>query len=459
MAVISRLLGSFEVTFLFGRGTTLMVQKKSFKSVNMRLQHKPILDHGIPEIIVYDKNIKEKTMLLHAVPSDDKRPKRCPHCGHDKIYVQQQKTKQFRDLDIGFYHVGIVLHFNCYQCKNCKSVLTPEFHFADGNFTKRLKEKIQHDAFELEFADVAKAYGIPAMTVGRFFREKAEEYWATYEMEMPEVLGIDEVHLKKHYYGVLVNVNKAYGDVIDLSPERSKESIKATIASFAHPERLKMVTIDMWRPYRDAVRDLFPNVPVVIDRFHVIKELQKGLETIRRRISRKIKEERDNNKNKHERVRLQEEKKSLKNNRFLLLFSMENLSPKQVQNRDKILNDYPEFREPYIIKEAFRAIYELAKSKAEALAQYEDWKKDASKYPEYQPFIDTVENWKDEIFAYFDFEGDNRTNAQTESLNGIIKEKERNGRGLSYEVMRAKLIFRRQGQRTVKQFDFNAFKS
>ena len=450
---------SFEVTFLFGRGCITYMTQKKFKPVNLKVRYNPVLDIGIPEIIVFNKIIKGKTMLLQAMPSYDTRPERCEHCGHKNLHVQKQNTKQVRDLDIGIYNVGIVLHFNCYQCKNCKSVITPKFSFVDGNFTKRLKEKIQHDAFEMEFADVAKTYGVPAMTVGRFFKEKAEEYWATYEMEMPEVLGIDEVHLKKHYYGVLVNVNKSRGDVIDLSYDRSKESIKKTISSFAHPERLKMVTIDMWRPYRDAVHDLFPNVPVVIDRFHVIKELQKGLESVRRRISHKIKDEREKNRNLHERVRLQEEKKSLKNNRFLLLFSMENLSPKQVQNRDKLLDDYPEFREPYVIKEAFRSIYELAESKVEALAQYEDWKKDASKYPEYQPFIDTVENWKEEIFAYFDFEGDDRTNAQTESLNGVIKEKERNGRGLSYDVMRAKMIFRRQGQRTVKQFDFNAFKS
>ena len=90
---------------------------------------------------------------------------------------------------------------------------------------------------------------------------------------------------------------------------------------------------------------------------------------------------------------------------------------------------------------------------------YEEWKQEAKRFEEFLPFIKTVENWKKEIFAFFDFEGENRTNAQTESFNSLIKEKERNGRGLSYEVMRAKMIFRRKGKRTVSLFDFNAFKS
>ena len=220
-----------------------------------------------------------------------------------------------------------------------------------------------------------------------------------------------------------------------------------------------MVTMDMWRPYRHAVKDLFPGVPIVIDKFHVIKELQKGLEAIRCKISKRIKAEKDDCDNKHTRVNLQRTKVALKNNRFLLLFSEENLSPSQVQNRNKLLSEYPEFQEPYIIKEAFRSIYEIASSKAEALALYKEWKNEAQKYEDFQSFIKMVENWKAEIFAYFDFDGENHTNAQTESFNSLIKEKERNGRGISYEVMRAKMIFRRQGKRSLRLFDFNSFKS
>ena len=436
-----------------------MDKKKAFKTVNLHLTHQQVLDLGIPEITVIEKSCADRQMLLTAVPSNDMRPACCPQCGGTSIVIQKKSTKQFRDLDIGIYHVGVVLHFNCYRCKECMTVITPDFPFLEGNCTKRLKERIQRDAFEMEFADVAKTYGVTPMTVGRYFREKANEYWATYTLEMPEVLGLDEVHLKNHYYGVFVSINKDYGDVIDISENRSKEAIKEKLSEFAHPERLKMVAMDMWRPYRDAIKELFPSVPVVVDRFHVIKELQKALETIRCRISRSIKAEKDDCSNKHERVSLQRKKVALKNNRFLLLFSTENLSPAQVQNRNKLFEDYPEFYEPYIIKEAFRSIYEIASSKEEALAMYEEWKHEAKRFEEFLPFIKTVENWKKEIFAFFDFEGENRTNAQTESFNSLIKEKERNGRGISFEVMRAKMIFRRQNKRTVNKFDFNAFKS
>jgi hypothetical protein len=49
-----------------------------------------------------------------------------------------------------------------------------------------------------------------------------------------------------------------------------------------------------------------------------------------------------------------------------------------------------------------------------------------------------LENWKEHIFAYFNVR---YTNAATEALNGIAKLKHRMGRGYSFEVIRAKVLF------------------
>lgn len=431
---------------------------KKFETISLRKQYEPIVDIGLPELIVIDKKYGKKNELLYvAVPADLKRPHRCPHCGFNNIVVKKTVTRQIRDLESNGYKTAILLYVYYYRCNKCGSVLSPDYDCISGNLTKRLKERIQFDSFGMEFADVAKLYGVSAMTVGNLFRERASHYWSTYQLEMPKVLGIDEVHLKKHYYGVFVNVNKVKGDIIELSPGRSKEDIKKVLKSMSHPENLKMVTIDMWSPYRDAVKELFPKVAVVIDRFHVIKELQKGLERIRKKISKEIQEQRKTERNKHERVALQQKRVSLKDNRFTLLTSMENLTPGQVKKRDALLHDYPQFTEPYLIKEAFRNIYETAQSSKDALAKYEQWKEASERYPEFDDFKKTIENWKTEIFAYFDFTGD-RTNAQTESLNAVIKERERAGRGLSYDVMRAKMIFRRETQKPIQYFPFDYFK-
>jgi len=56
----------------------------------------------------------------------------------------------------------------------------------------------------------------------------------------------------------------------------------------------------------------------------------------------------------------------------------------------------------------------------------------------FKELITAVENWKPEILNYFD---SGATNAYTEAANGMAKIANRNGRGYSFDVIRAKIIY------------------
>jgi hypothetical protein len=56
----------------------------------------------------------------------------------------------------------------------------------------------------------------------------------------------------------------------------------------------------------------------------------------------------------------------------------------------------------------------------------------------FEPLTKAMDNWEAEIFAYFDYRV---TNAYTESLNSLIRVINRLGRGYSFEVLRAKILF------------------
>lgn len=45
----------------------------------------------------------------------------------------------------------------------------------------------------------------------------------------------------------------------------------------------------MWKPYKDAVNDVLPDVSVIIYKFYLIKELNKCLDNIRSETTKKIK--------------------------------------------------------------------------------------------------------------------------------------------------------------------------
>jgi hypothetical protein len=91
------------------------------------------------------------------------------------------------------------------------------------------------------------------------------------------------------------------------------------------------------------------------------------------------------------------------------------------------------------LKEDFFNIWDETDKQA-AWDKYTDWK---ARIPDdlVKPFKDittAVENWKEPIFAYFDTPF---TNAYTEALNGVMKVVNRNGRGYSFDVIRAKMLY------------------
>jgi transposase len=56
----------------------------------------------------------------------------------------------------------------------------------------------------------------------------------------------------------------------------------------------------------------------------------------------------------------------------------------------------------------------------------------------FQPILTAWGNWEEQILGYFDHQV---TNAYTESMNNLIRAVSRLGRGYSFEVLRAKMLF------------------
>src|SRR5438270_8172419 len=69
---------------------------------------------------------------------------------------------------------------------------------------------------------------------------------------------------------------------------RDKSTLSGWLHKFKQPDRdkVKGVAIDMWRPYRDVSAQLFPGIPVVIDKFHVVRMANYCMERTRIRLGK-----------------------------------------------------------------------------------------------------------------------------------------------------------------------------
>jgi len=73
--------------------------------------------------------------------------------------------------------------------------------------------------------------------------------------------------------------------LITIIPGRTQVDIKKVLISWGTEvlEQIEEVSIDLWRGYKTLVMDLIPNVQVVADRFYVALQVNKELDTQRKR--------------------------------------------------------------------------------------------------------------------------------------------------------------------------------
>lgn len=138
-----------------------------------------------------------------------------------------------------------------------------------SQMTRRLARYIEQQSVHRTFTSVAGDVGVDEKTVRNLFRAYVERLDAETVFETPERMGIDEVHLLKKPRCVLTNLTER--TIFGVLEKRDKKTVTAHLKSLPERETVKVVTMDMWRPYLDAVGETMPQAAVVVDKFHVFR--------------------------------------------------------------------------------------------------------------------------------------------------------------------------------------------
>ena len=201
-------------------------------------------------------------------------------------------------------------------------------------------------------------------------------------------------------------------EVID--SHKSDEIIEVLKAQpLAMRENVKEVSVDMWGGFEKVIKEIFPNALIVIDRFHVMKLVNKALN----------------------KIRLLLELKGLKN-RYLLLRNGVDLSEEEKGDLQELLNQSPCLSIAYELKEELRDIYETSISVKMGLRRLKKWLISARII--LGKTADTLERHIQEICHYFI----NRTTSGTmEGINNKIKLIIRQSYGFkTFDSLREKLL-------------------
>jgi len=90
-------------------------------------------------------------------------------------------------------------------------------------------------------------------------------------------------------------------------------------------EQIEEVSIDLWLPYKNLVKELMPSVEVVADRFHVMKQINQELDEQRRAEKRAVEAQ----KNKKQKAEKEAKLEVLKRSKYSLLKNEEDLTETQ----------------------------------------------------------------------------------------------------------------------------------
>ncbi len=181
-------------------------------------------------------------------------------------------------------------------------------------------------------------------------------------------------------------------------------------------EQIEEVSIDLWQGYKSLVLELMPNAQVVADRFHVMTQINKELDTQRKKEKRNVEEliKKENlaaNKDKYKIIL-----EGLKNSKYPLLKNEENLNEEQLDKLIQVKNVSTILKVMHELKEKIRAIFNKTKDWYAGVFKLGMWLSKAKKY--FPNSNNTIIRWFDEIIAYFD---NGTTSGAVEGINNKLK--------------------------------------
>ncbi|KDC48067.1 ISL3 family transposase [Bordetella bronchiseptica] len=356
-------------------------------------------------------------------------PDVCPSCGVvGELYKHGTRTIEYLDAPAYGIQTRLRALLRRYRCRACSATfMQPATGVMEKpRMTERAYLYIQSQGLQEPFTAVAKRVGCDEKTVRNATAELIEQINAEYVPKVPEYLGLDETKLCGEFCAMITDVDGR--QPVDILSSRSPDVIAMWLRQNEAHKHVKCVTTDMYRPYFNLVQSLLPGVPLVVDKFHIVRMVDFAVETVRRRVAKS---------------RPTEVGRAWKRQSVLLRLRRHKLNDKGRFNLDMWLDNEPELAGAYWLKERFYDIFDAPDRKI-ATTLLDAWRESVpanlSTTPrkDFRAVMTATANWRNEILNYFDHR---ISNAYTESLNGHLKRINRAGFGYTFPVLRARLLW------------------
>lgn len=353
-------------------------------------------------------------------------PENCDKCGavnkgtDDIINWGFDRNCLIKIPKVSNFNTILLLDKQRFYCKHCHSTFSAktslvDFHKQISNNTKlSVIMDLMNKGSE---KDISKRNNISTNSTNRILDEISKDKLVKNNGLLPEIIGIDEFSATKDTISKMafIIVDQTNKNIFDINNSRKSIDIEKYFKHYSKKERdkVKFITLDLYKPYYNLMHSLFRNAILIPDRFHIVIQARNALDKTRIKLC--IKSNPNYNKlKKYWKLILKDKRKLDKENK-----KYQNCFRKEMSQYDIVtylINTNEELYETYQIYQSI--LYSIdTKNKYIFLSIINGKNLKISRYM--KKAIKTFKNMEQYILNAFDYE---YSNGIVEGTNNVIKQ-------------------------------------
>ena len=384
-----------------------------------------------------------KTKVFHGFLTYT--PEYCPHCGvvnegfDDIIKWNFKRNCKIKVTKVANYNTILLLDKQRFYCKHCNRTFTAstnvvDFHKQISNDTRlSIILELMNKGSE---KDISIRNNVSTNSTNRILDEISNDTIVKNNGLLPEVLGIDEFSATKDTISKMafIIVNQTNKNIFDINNSRHSNDIDKYFRNYSKKERdkVKFITLDLYKPYYKLMHSLFRNAILIPDRFHIVIQVRNALDKTRIKLCTKSNPNYSKLK-KYWKLILKDKRELDKDNKkFQKCFKKE---MSQYDIVSYLLNTNEELYETYQVYQSI--LYSIdTRNKNIFLSIINGKNLKVSKYM--KKAIKTFKNMKEYILNAFDYE---YSNGIVEGTNNLIKQIKHTACGYSkFKHLKARIM-------------------
>jgi len=316
--------------------------------------------HGIRALFAFEGYVVSKiTMSGDVVQVNLRRDKRfrlaCPACGAT-MGANRTKLQPARDMPWGPATLVLIIYEaiqgRCSAC-GCLATIHPGGIDERARATRRFMEFVSRLARHLPLVHVTEIAGVDDATAFRWDRAVLKRKLPPPDLDNLRILLIDEKSVRRRHGYVTLVMNGITGELLYLAEGKKKESLQGFFDMLTREQKASIVAVGMDRAgaYHEVVKEQLPDADIVFDKFHLIANYHAVIDEVRREEWRKASAE---------------NKDVIKGQRYNLFRNASNRTAEQTQSLMRLLHMNRNLAVCYILKDAFRKLWDYRRLKAAA---------------------------------------------------------------------------------------------